>query len=122
MLDEPAGFKALNNQLKSQEAIALRSLGEATGFDPEEEDWLGGGSLLAKAPYIEERRASNLAFDINISGSALFKPCSRKASITFQTSNRTRPVLCCSSLNLAAKRYEENRMSSTQAEDKLVEK
>lgn len=38
MLDEPAGFKALNNQLKSQEAIALRSLGEATGFDPEEED------------------------------------------------------------------------------------
>ena len=118
MLDEPAGFKALNNQLKSQEAMALRSLVEATEFDPE---LAGGGSLLARAPYIEESRASNLAFGIDISGSTLFRPCSRKASITFQTSKRTRPVLCCSSLNLAAKRYDENRISSTQAEDKLVE-
>ena len=69
---------------------------------------VGGGSLLAKAPYMEANKASSLALGMDKSGSTWFNPFSRKASITFQTSSKAKPVFCWSNLSLAAKRYEEN--------------
>ena len=91
MLGAPAGFKAVKSQENNHEAMDWRSLGVVTADDPDDP---GGGNLLAKAPYIDAKRASSFGLEMDMSGSTLASPFSRKASITFQTSRRARPVLC----------------------------
>ena len=61
ILDDPAGLRALNSQLKSQEAMGCKSL-EVWMFDDDPE--FGGGNLFAKAPYIDVNNDSNLDFGL----------------------------------------------------------
>ena len=69
ILDDPAGLRALNSQLKSQEAMGCKSLEEVPEewcppplFDEDPE--FGGGNLFAKAPYIDVNNDSNLDFGL----------------------------------------------------------
>ena len=74
ILDDPAGLRALNNQLKSQEAMGCKSLEVVPEewcppewcppppFDEDPE--FGGGNLFAKAPYIDVNNDSNLDFGL----------------------------------------------------------